>query len=113
MLGSVARKDKAFYVGKWINSEDITQSAYFKFSIQKDDNSIKTDFENLSGIEGGFIIGTKSTLPFAPEDIVMFRGQKYFIENVDGNRKTNSEPAFAIFKQNGNIVTTLTLRKAG
>lgn len=115
MLGMIAHKKAYFYTAKWINNDDRSQYAYFKFKILKDDNTYETDLDNMSGTTGNALWETKSTLPFQPEDIVWFRSQKFHIKNIDGNRKANpqQEQAYAYFKNNGNLVTLLQVRKAG
>ena len=116
MLGVVANKQsdnaRFVYIAKWTNA-DRTKCSNFRFGIVTDDNSEKTDFNKLSGISGTMKIKTKSTLPFAPEDVIMFRGQKYNIVIVDGNRVESGEQAMSRFNINGNVPIYLTLRKAG
>lgn len=120
MLGVIANKQrkgekgvKYIYVGVWVNAENRKEHKYIRFAIDADDNSRKVDFENLSGIEGDFRIRTKSVAPFKPEDLIYFRGQKYSIVNIDGNRKLDGELSQVWFNGNGNITTFLTLRKDG
>lgn len=116
MLGVVANKQsdnaKFVYMGKWWNA-DRTRCCNFRFGIVADDNAEKTDYNKLSGISGQMKIKTKSTLPFEPEDVIMFRGQKYNILLVDGNRVESGEQAMSRFNVNGNVPIYLTLRKAG
>lgn len=113
MLGLMANKKNAFYVAKWISIEDKNNHGFFRFEIEQDDNLRKVDFNKMSGYEGDMIIKTKSLLPFMPEDIILFRGSKYNITKVDGNRKDIGEAAQAVFNTTGNVNIFLTLRKAG
>lgn len=121
MLGITSCKVKKgektgnIYIGKWINVVDKSKNGYFRFKIVSDDYLVKKDFNNLSGVDGQMVISTKSMLAFENEDIVMFQGQRYNIVRIDGNRKDDmdSELAFANFKNNGNLTTTLILRRAG
>lgn len=117
MLGVVANKQtsdaKYIYIAKWYRA-DRTDCRLFRFGIVQDDNTQKVDFNKLSGLSGTMQIQTKSIIPFSPEDIVIFRGQKYTITLVDGNRKMSGEQAMARFNvNNGNVPIYLTLRKAG
>ena len=120
MLGCIANKQskddksvKQIYNAKWCNIENKLKMQWFKFSLVEDDNSRKTDFNRLSGYEGTMKIRTKSMIPFKPEDIIYFKGQKYTITLVDGNRKIEGEQAMAKVNANGNVSIFLTLRKAG
>lgn len=121
MLGITSCKVKKgektgnIYIGRWINVADKSKNGYFRFKIVSDDYLVKKDFNNLSGVDGQMAISTKSMLAFENEDIVMFQGQRYNIVRIDGNRKDDmdSELAFANFKNNGNLTTTLILRRAG
>lgn len=120
MLGVIANKQnraekgvKYIYVGKWVDVEDRRKHQYIRFAIENDDNTRKTDFNKLSGFEGDMVIRTKSAVAFKPEDLFYFQGQKYTISVVDGNRKLDGELSQVRFRQNGNITTFLTLRKAG
>lgn len=120
MLGVIANKQKKdekgvkyIYIGKWVSADNRRTHNFVRFAIESDDNSRKVDFENLSGIEGDFRIRTKSVAPFKPEDLFYFKGQKYSIINVDGNRKIDGELSQVWFNNNGNITTFLTLRKDG
>lgn len=116
MLGVVANKQsnnaKFVYIAKWYNVER-TKCANFRFGIVADDNTEETDFNKLSGLSGTMKIKTKSTIPFEPDDVIMFRGQKYNIVLVDGNRTESGEQAMSRFNINGNVPIYLTLRKAG
>lgn len=120
MLGCIANKQsrvdksvKQIYNAKWVDIENKLKTKWFKFSLVADDNSKKTDFNRLSGYEGTMQIRTKSMIPFKPEDLIYFKGQKYTITLVDGNRKLEGEQAMAKVNANGNIAIFLTLRKAG
>ena len=115
MLGLITKKKEYYYRAKWISNDDRKKYGYFTFKIVKDDNTYETDLGNMSGTTGNAVWETKSTIDFQPEDIVMFRGQKFHIKNIDGNRKAepSQEQAFYWFKSNGNLVTTLQVRKAG
>lgn len=115
MLGIISPKKEYYYKAKWICNDDRTKTSYFSFKIVRDDNTIEIDFDNLGGETGNAIWETKSGLPFAPEDIVLFRGDKFHIKNIDGNRKAEprKESAYMFFKTNGNTPITLQVRKAG
>ena len=119
MLGIVSsktRKDnegvRYIYIGKWQNALK-TDIGYFRFAMVNDDNLQKQDFNKLSGESGQMLIQTKSGLPFKPDDLITFRGQRYSVLNVDGQRKEDGELAMVYFKTNGNITTYLTLRRLG
>lgn len=116
MLGVIANKQrenqKYIYSAKW-TKRDKTGCCTFRFAIVSDDNTRKTEFNKLSGLSGEMTIVTKSTIDFAPGDLILFRGQRYTIQVVDGNRKEEGEQAMAHFTTNGNIPIYLTLRKAG
>lgn len=115
MLGLISPKKEYYYVGKWISNDDRNKYGYFRFKIVTDDNTYETDLNNMSGTRGDAVWETKSGIDFQPEDIVIFREQKFHIKTIDGNRKAepNSEQAFMFFKKNGNLVTRLIVRKAG
>lgn len=115
MLGIISPKKDNYYKAKWISNDNRNKYQYFSFSIVTDDNTYETDLNNISGTRGDAVWETKSGIDFQPEDIVIFRGQKFHIKNVDGNRKAEpeNESAFMYFKKNGNLVTRLTVRKAG
>lgn len=115
MLGLIAPKKEYYYVAKWVSNDDRSKQAYFRFKIVTDDNTYETDLNNMSGTKGDAIWETKSGIDFQPEDIVHFRGQKFHIKTIDGNRKAEpeKEQAYAYFKSNGNLVTRLIVRKAG
>lgn len=115
MLGLISGKKGYYYTAKWISNDDRKKYGYFKFKIIKDDNTYETDLDNMSGTTGNAVWETKSMIDFQPEDIIWFRGQKFNVKLVDGNRKADieQEKAFAFFKSNGNLVTTLQVRKAG
>lgn len=56
MLGCIAKKqnkeeEKYIYFAEWIN-HDRTRRFIFRFSIVQDDNTLKRDFNKLSGLEG-------------------------------------------------------------
>ena len=116
MLGVLAKKQKDnvkyIYSAKWVN-RDKTKSCIFRFSMVQDDNIRKNYFNKLGGFSGEMVIETKSTIKFMPEDVVIFRGQRFTIQLVDGNRKEEGEQAMANFKENGNIPIYLTLRRVG
>lgn len=115
MLGIISPKKEYYYKAKWISNDDRTKTGYFSFKIVSDDNITEIDLDNLGGETGNAIWETKSGLPFDPEDIVLFRGDKFHIKNIDGNRKAEPkrEGAYMFFKRNGNTVITLQVRKAG
>lgn len=115
MLGVISGKREYYYRAKWISNDNRNNYGYFTFRIVKDDNAYETDVDNISGLRGDAVWETKSNINFEPEDIVYFRGQKFHIKNIDGNRKAEpmQEQAFMWFKNNGNLVTTLQVRKAG
>lgn len=119
MLGIVANKQKRdekgvkyIYIGK-LTADDGEYIGHFRFAIEKDGNLIQRDFNNLSGYEGNFTIRTKSALEFIPEQRIEFRGEKYTIETVDGNRKIDGEQSQRQFVANGNITKFLSLRRLG
>ena len=116
MLGVISNKQKDgskyIYSAKWV-SKDKTKCSIFRFAMAKDDDIRKVDFNKLSGNTGEMKIETKSTIPFMPEDVIIFRCQRYTIQSVDGDRKRDGEQAMAHFVSNGNIVVYLTLRRAG
>lgn len=116
MLGIIAKKQKEnvkyIYSAKWTN-RDKTESCIFRFSMVQDDNIRKTYFNKLGGFSGEMVIQTKSTINFMPEDVVTFRGQRFTIQLVDGNRKEDGEQAMSRFTTNGNIPIYLTLRRVG
>lgn len=115
MIGLLSPKSEYFYSAKWISNDNRNEYGYFKFKIVTDDNTYETDLNNMSGTKGDAVWETKSGINFQPEDIVMFRGQKFHIKTIDGNRKAEpeNEQAFMYFKNNGNLVTRLIMRKAG
>lgn len=114
MLGLIARKKDYYYTAKWISNDDRKKYGYFKFKIVSDDNLYKADVDNMSGYKGQGVWETKSSLDFQPDDIVLFRGDRFNIVNVDGNKKAeNQEQAYYFFRYNCNTVTTLQVRKAG
>ena len=108
-------KNGYLYLAKWVSAENENKYAFFRFRISTDDYIEESDFNNLSGVSGQMYIETKSMLPFANEDKVYIQGQRYNIRRVDSNRRhdEDTENAFSIFKNNGNLVTTLLLRRAG
>ena len=112
MLGVVANKEKYFYTARWQNV-DRTKCCNFRFAIEQDDNLQETDFNKLSGLSGVMRIKTKSTIAFEPDDLVWFRGQKYTVVIVDGNRTEEGQEAMINFNTNGNIPVRLMLRRAG
>ena len=114
MLGVIANKqrEKYIYSAKWIK-RDKSVCCFFRFAIINDDNTRKVDFNKLSGFSGDMTIVTKSTIDFKPEDVIVFRCQRFTIQVVDGNRKEEGEQAMAQFTTNGNIPIYLTLRKVG
>lgn len=116
MLGIISKKQekekKYIYSAKWM-SRDKTKNCIFRFAIIQDDNERKVDFNKLSGITGDMVIETKSMISFEPEDVIVFRCQRYTIQQVDGDRTRSGEQAMARFVENGNIPIRLTLRKAG
>lgn len=121
MLGMTSCKVKQgektgnIYSAKWVSIEDRKKCGYFNFKIVSDDYLNETDFNNLSGLEGQMAISTKSMYDFGVDDLVLFGGARYNIIRIDGNRKDDisSEGAFSKFKNNGNLTTTLILRRAG
>lgn len=115
MLGLIAPKKNQIYTAKWISNDDRNKYGYFKFEIETDDNTYEADLNNMSGTKGDAVWKTKSGIDFQPEDIVYFRGQKFHIKTIDGNRKAEpeKEKAFAYFTNNGNLTVRLIVRKAG
>lgn len=115
MLGLIAGKKEYFYKAKWVCNDDRKKYGFFNFKIIQDDTTYEADLDNMSGATGTAVWETKSRLDFQPEDIVYFRGQKFHIKNVDGNRKAEpkQEQAFYWVKDNGNLVKRLQVRKAG
>lgn len=115
MIGLISPRKEYFYKAKWISNDDRKEYGYFNFKIVTDDNTYETDLDNISGITGNAVWETMSGIDFQPEDIVIFRGQRFHIKNVDGNRKANprQENAFYYVKNNGGLVTRLQVRKAG
>lgn len=115
MLGLISHKEKYFYTAKWISADDRNKTGFFKFKIITDDNTYMQDLENMSGTTGNAVWETKSGLPFEIDDIIIFRGTRFNITNIDGNRKAeeHNEQAYVYVKSNGNLVTRLMLRKAG
>ena len=116
MLGLISPKKEYYYIGKWISMADHNKHAYFRFKISSDDNTEGThddDFDNMGGVYGTAVWVTKSAIPFMPDDIVYFRGSKFNITNVEATRKVEGEASFANFINNGNITTTLYVRKGG
>ena len=115
MLGLISPKKEYFYVAKWTSNDDRSKHSYFRFKIITDDNTYETDLNNMSGTRGDAVWETKSGIDFQPEDIVMFRGQKFHIKTIDGNRKAEpeKEQAYAYFNKNGNLTVRLIVRKAG
>ncbi len=119
MLGIVANKQnkqdkgvKYIYIGQW-KSQDKVNTGYFRFAIEQDQNLVKNALNNLAGYEGSFRIRTKSNLDFAPEDVVIFRGQKYAIEQTQRDMKLDGESSHSRFVANGNITTFINLRRLG
>ena len=112
MIGLLSPKNEYFYCAKWISNFDRNNYAYFRFKIVTDDNLYQTVLDNMRGEKGDAVWETKSGIDFKPEDIIVFRGQKFHIKNVDGNRKAEpeNEQAFMRFKNNGNLTKTLILR---
>lgn len=124
MLGSVASKrnknnpqERYIYIGKWVSGEDKKIERNFNFALVQDDNLEEADFNKLSGLQGRMRIKTKSVINFQPEDLIYWlgcgNGQKYIIENIDGNRKEQGENAMMHFKYNGNVPFYITLKRAG
>lgn len=115
MIGLIAPKREYYYKAKWVSNDDRTKTGYFSFKIISDDNTYEADLDNLGGETGNAVWETKSAIPFAPEDIVLFRNDKFHIKNIDGNRKAEGkkENAYLFFKNNGNIPIKLQVRKAG
>lgn len=115
MIGIIAHKKEMYYTAKWVSHEDKDNYGYFKFKIVGDDNLTRSNMNNMSGLSGGAIWQTKSGLPFMPDDIIIFRSERFNITNVDGNRKAEPENERAYMRVNnvGNLLTTLTVRKAG
>lgn len=115
MLGLIAPKREYYYVGKWISNDNRENYSYFRFKIITDDNTYEADLNNMSGKKGDAVWETKSNIQFEPEDIVMFRGQKFHIKTIDGSRKAQpeKEQAFAYVISNGDIPIRLIVRKAG
>lgn len=110
---SAYKGDDMIYRATWICADDRNKYGYFRFAIVKDDNTIKELSRNMEGTSGDFYIRTKSSIKFVPDDLVVFRGVKYEITVVDGNRKEESEQAYYRFARNGNTNIYLTLRKMG
>ena len=115
MIGLVSVKKDYYYKAKWTSNDDREKYGYFSFKIVTDDNTYETDLDKMSGVTGTAIWETKSAIDFQPEDIIEFRGQRFHVKNVDGNRKAEpqNENAFYWFKNNGNLVVRLQVRKAG
>ena len=115
MLGIIAGKKDYYYKAKWVSNDDRSKYGFFTFKIITDDNTYEADLDNMSGTTGNAVWETKSAINFQPEDIIYFRGQKFHIKNIDGNRKAEptQEQAFYFFRNNGNLVTRLQVRKAG
>ena len=115
MIGFLSPKQDYYYIAKWISNDDRSKHAFFKFKIITDDNTYETDLNNISGKKGDAVWETKSGIEFEPEDIVIFRGQKFHIKTIDANRKAEpeNEQAFMYFKNNGNLTVRLIVRKAG
>lgn len=114
MLGLVAKKEKYFYTAKWVSRKDHTKNGYFRFAIKTDDNLYRQTLSNMSGATGNAVWETKSGLPFDVLDSLYFRGQRFTISNIDGNRKAeeDKEQAFNYVTNNGNIPITLQVRRA-
>lgn len=115
MIGLIAPRREYFYRAKWISNDDRKKYGYFNFKIVTDDNTYEADVDRMSGTTGNAVWETMSAIDFQPEDIVMFRGQKFHIKNIDGNRKAEpkKENAFYYVKNNGSLVVRLQVRKAG
>ena len=113
MLGIVSKKGRDFvYLAEW-RAKDKSECQYFRFAIVSDDNLEIQSNNYMKGYTGAMQIKTKSTICFKPEDVVVIRGYRYTILNVDGNRKEEGEQAQARFENNGNVPVYLSLRKAG
>lgn len=115
MLSILVPKKEYIYVAKYINPDNFADVNYFRFKIITDDNTYEHDLENMTGKKGDAVWETRSNIPFEPEGICYFRGDKFHIKMIDGNRKAVGiqEQAFANVKANGNIPIRLVMRKAG
>lgn len=115
MLGLISPKKEYYYIAKWINNKNRNQYSYFRFKMVSDDNTKKDTVGNISSFSGIGIWETKSMIDFKPDDIIFFRGQKYFIKDVDGNKKAEHEKenAYLYFNNNGNLTIKLSVYKAG
>lgn len=115
MIGLISPRKEYYYNAKWISNDNKSKYGFFSFKIITDDNTYETDLGNMTGTTGNAIWETKSGIDFQPEDIVIFRGQKFHIKVVDGNRKAEpkQENAFYYVKNNGGLTTRLQVRKAG
>ena len=115
MFGLLSNKKEYYYTAKWISNDDRSKYAFFRFKILSDDNLYKQDIDNMSGCTGNAVWETKSLIDFQPDDIIIFRGQKFHIKNVDANRKAepDKECAYMYFKFNGNTPVKLQVRKDG
>lgn len=115
MIGLSSPRKDYFYKAKWISNDDRKKYAFFNFKIVTDDNTLEADLDRMTGVTGTAIWETMSGIDFQPEDIIIFRGQKFHVKVVDGNRKadTKQENSFYYVRNNGGLVTRLQVRKAG
>ena len=115
MIGLSSPRKDYFYKAKWISNDDRKKYAFFNFRIVSDDNTLEADLDRMSGTTGTAVWETMSAIDFQPEDIIIFRGQKFHVKVVDGNRKADvrQENSFYYVRNNGGLVTRLQVRKAG
>jgi len=115
MLGLISPKKEYYYIAKWVCNKNRSRYSFFRFKMISDDNNKKDVVENMSGFSGVGIWETKSVIDFQPDDIIYFRGQKYYIKDVDGNKKAEQgkESAYLYFNNNGNLTVRLSIYKAG
>lgn len=113
MLGIIAERDGYIHIGKWQSLKNKLVIENIRFKIIKSDDSYNTTFNNMEGTEGVMIIETKNSKDYEVDDLFYFRGMKFNITKIDGDMTKAGEQAYSRFKSNGNLITTLTLRKAG
>ena len=113
MLGLISPKKEYYYVAKWISNDDRNKTAYFRFKIVNDHNTDR-DMGNMSGTSGDAMWETLSNIDFQPEDICIFRNDRFTIKNIknDKKAKADSEKAYINFTKNNNLVKQLTMYKA-